>query len=398
MFLSYFIYNLIDFKILERYLSGFSHERRWESDVINNAVYLFCVVCLSAINNIGNPNINLLCFFICMILFGFTFKNSLVSSVLPLALYLGIGFIAEPVGILLTKHLLDKDLSFYFSYILSLAFSLFVRGAVIEIIRQYKKVQMQSVPLKISAVLLIILAIGIFECCTAIWLVWYLNVKIIDVYGLAVIVGVLLINILVLWLLEKYQNLFEHMRHNDLLLQEAEAKEAYYREVEASNYEIRKIRHDLKNRLLGISSLKDIALINKSIRSIIEELEGADSKIYTQNTVVNTILNIKINRAEKEKIRCKINVFIPKLINMDYGDAGILYGNLLDNSIEACKELPTKKRWIDVNIVYQTGILIIKISNSRTIINGVEGKNVIDRKNHGFGLKSVKGIVEKYGV
>ena len=289
MFLSYFIYNLIDFKILERYLSGFSHERRWESDVINNAVYLFCVVCLSAINNIGNPNINLLCFFICMILFGFTFKNSLVSSVLPLALYLGIGFIAEPVGILLTKHLLDKDLSFYFSYILSLAFSLFVRGAVIEIIRQYKKVQMQSVPLKISAVLLIILAIGIFECCTAIWLVWYLNVKIIDVYGLAVIVGVLLINILVLWLLEKYQNLFEHMRHNDLLLQEAEAKEAYYREVEASNYEIRKIRHDLKNRLLGISSLKDIALINKSIRSIIEELEGADSKIYTQNTVVNTI-------------------------------------------------------------------------------------------------------------
>ena len=121
MFLSYFIYNLIDFKILESYLSGFSHERRWESDVINNAVYLFCVVCLSAINNIGNPNINLLCFFICMILFGFTFKNSLVSSVLPLALYLGIGFIAEPVGILLTKHLLDKDLSFYFSYILSLA-------------------------------------------------------------------------------------------------------------------------------------------------------------------------------------------------------------------------------------------------------------------------------------
>ena len=83
---------------------------------------------------------------------------------------------------------------------------------------------MQSVPLKISAVLLIILAIGIFECCTAIWLVWYLNVKIIDVYGLAVIVGVLLINILVLWLLEKYQNLFEHMRHNDLLLQEARQK------------------------------------------------------------------------------------------------------------------------------------------------------------------------------
>ena len=27
----------------------------------------------------------------------------------------------------------------------------------------------------------------------------------------------------------------------------------------------------------------------------------------------------------------------------------------------------------------------------------MEGKNVIDRKNHGFGLKSVKGIVEKYG-
>ena len=40
----------------------------------------------------------------------------------------------------------------------------------------------------------------------------------------------------------------------EMLLQEAQAKEQYYNEVEKSNKEIRRIKHDLKNMLLAICS------------------------------------------------------------------------------------------------------------------------------------------------
>ena len=77
-------------------------------------------------------------------------------------------------------------------------------------------------------------------------------------------------------------------------------------------------------------------------------------------------------------------------MNIDYGDMGVLFGNLLDNAIEANQGVDRKKRWINVSSYI---LLIINIKNSKIRGSRRKKKGYL---NHGIGLNSVKQIVEKF--
>ena len=76
------------------------------------------------------------------------------------------------------------------------------------------------------------------------------------------------------------------------MLVEAKAKEQYYQEVEANDKKVRSIRHDLKNRLIGI-------LLGNLLDNAIEACEKTkesfiDLKIkYVKNTIFISISNSK---------------------------------------------------------------------------------------------------------
>ncbi len=78
----------------------------------------------------------------------------------------------------------------------------------------------------------------------------------------------------------------------------------------------------------------------------------------------------------------------------------VILGNLLDNALQAVL-LVTENRFIDFAIHYSKGMLLIKVTNPfKTPItkheNGVIVTSKADKKNHGYGLKSVNETVEKY--
>ncbi len=77
----------------------------------------------------------------------------------------------------------------------------------------------------------------------------------------------------------------------------------------------------------------------------------------------------------------------------------IIIANLLDNAIEACEKCAGEKI-IRVQLRYQNEKLFIAVSNT---YNGkVKGSKTLpetqkaDVTRHGFGLKNIKSIVEKY--
>ena len=79
-------------------------------------------------------------------------------------------------------------------------------------------------------------------------------------------------------------------------------------------------------------------------------------------------------------------------------DICILLGNLLDNAIEASRGNDRKE--IELYIMKNQGELEIKVENRITVpvLGGNTGLKTTkkDKKNHGFGIVSVKNIVEKY--
>lgn len=125
------------------------------------------------------------------------------------------------------------------------------------------------------------------------------------------------------------------------------------------------------------------------------QLEKAEQKLFTANAVVNGILNMKYVEIEAKQIEAKLDVKLPEILGITGTDLGVLFGNILDNAIEACESCK-KEKWIDLFAVYENhGIVICcKNSCSETVMDLHTRKS--DKRNHGFGLSSVKQIVEKY--
>ena len=100
--------------------------------------------------------------------------------------------------------------------------------------------------------------------------------------------------------------------------------------------------------------------------------------------------------ATKKNIKCYVSVAIPQKLKINYGDVGILLGNLLDNAIEACEK--TKESFIDLKIKYVKNTIFISISNSKNSEKvNIESTSKEDKENHGYGIYNIRNIVRQYG-
>ena len=193
---------------------------------------------------------------------------------------------------------------------------------------------------------------------------------------------------------DKLLQITEEKNQQEIMLVEAKAKEQYYQEVEANDKKVRSIRHDLKNRLIAMAS--DSNDVKEVVSELISDLDTDDNTIYTSNAVFNNIIKNKIAVATKKNIKCSISVAIPQKLKINYGDVGILLGNLLDNAIEACEK--TKESFIDLKIKYVKNTIFISISNSKNSEKvNIESTSKEDKENHGYGIYNIRNIVRQYG-
>ena len=215
---------------------------------------------------------------------------------------------------------------------------------------------------------------------------------------MVIIIMTITSNILMFKMFFKVIDTLSDNYEKEMLLLEAEAKEQYYQELEKSSREVRKIKHDLKNMLLAIcGKAKKQNEISEEIYKIIKELDESDKKIYTSNVVISTIINHKISQAKKLEIKTDVNIKVSKAIHIDYKDAGILLGNILDNAIEACEKIKKKERWIKIDMLHNKNTLFIEVCNSKgKELTNISKSSKSDAHNHGIGISSIKAITKKY--
>lgn len=206
------------------------------------------------------------------------------------------------------------------------------------------------------------------------------------------------LNCATLLALERRKRSVQEKHEKEMLLKEVRFNELYYGELEKSNVELAQIRHDLKNRLSPLCDIEegDIKQVRESIRNLYDELEASSPDVLTRNKALNSILKIKFDQARKENIQIEYQITVPKKFGMEYGDMGILFGNLLDNATEACRRCEQKK--IKLYVELKSNTLLVTISNTKSPEQkGTIGKtSKKDIFGHGIGLKSVSKIVNKY--
>ena len=180
------------------------------------------------------------------------------------------------------------------------------------------------------------------------------------------------------------------------------AQSQYYEAVEKSNNEIRKIRHDMKNNLSVLALLlenQDYARMTTYLSEINDSVQAADTGAHNGNTIADVILFDKTNKAAEAGCSLMIEGQFT-YTGMSAVDTCAIVGNILDNAIEAATLMPPGKREIKFKFARTDNYFIISESNHCQKLT-ISDNNVIsttksDKKNHGFGLLSIKEAVSHY--
>lgn len=127
--------------------------------------------------------------------------------------------------------------------------------------------------------------------------------------------------------------------------------------------------------------------------------KGAGNR-YTGLTTVDIMLNYKISAAEGFHIRFTVNADLYRCPLKDE-EICVLLGNLLDNSVDAVKDLPEQERWVKIILKSPNELFMLEIINPyRGMRKKKQGHYLTTKKEnsqmHGIGLGSVEKIVRSY--
>lgn len=166
----------------------------------------------------------------------------------------------------------------------------------------------------------------------------------------------------------------------------------------------RHLSHDLKHHMLVIKNYEKEGNY-EGLRNYIEEIEHefleTKKRVWTGNQIADMILEQKRTLAEQEGIAFTIQIVPIAQWPLNDNETCSLLCNLLDNAIEACKRLDSDiDKWISIKIENQKQLLFIKIENAVSEAPIMKKGRIIsvkqDKTRHGYGLKSVERIVNKY--
>lgn len=173
-------------------------------------------------------------------------------------------------------------------------------------------------------------------------------------------------------------------------------------EIRALHENVRRIKHDMKNHLMVIASYlngSDYDSARTYTSQILDKLNAVHSYIETGNSLLNHILNEKLNKARENGISVKAEIDNLSFAKMESLDFSALLSNILDNAIEACgnENSPEIEVVISQRRGYETILVKNKISVSVLAANPDLSTTKADGASHGMGIPQIKAITAKYG-
>lgn len=179
-----------------------------------------------------------------------------------------------------------------------------------------------------------------------------------------------------------------------------EMNRAYYSQLEQTQLQVRRLRHDMANHLQAMQALEGDAL-HRYIDELIDSPAMRSQTRYCENTVVNAVLQNKEPRIAALHIDAEITVALPADLPIQDLDLCALFANGLDNAIESCARMPVHERRLSVRARADKGLLIVRMRNRTPDLgpiapDGLPETHKRDREKHGFGLMNLRAIAARY--
>ncbi len=161
------------------------------------------------------------------------------------------------------------------------------------------------------------------------------------------------------------------------------------------------VRHEMSHHMIALMGLirnGENQRADDYIASVVKELEHLPVFRYSQNTLVNIIAGSYLDRAEKMGIEVKHSLLVPESLDILDEDLSVFLTNMFQNALEACQRIePEEKRYIHVKMYLHENFLFIGCANSMAPKQEAPSDSAEKKRLHGYGMKTMSHIAEKYG-
>lgn len=268
--------------------------------------------------------------------------------------------------------------------------------AVIQIIRLIAKRRSFSLHYRYYILLILVPIISIYQLNV---LTYYSEM---NIHYFISAIGFLFINVMIIYIFDTIIDKFQFKHENARLEQQMDYQDANYEKTVHSFKSVKRIIHDTNQQLLYIEECikrNEPAAALEHIRTTLNKVEGAYQRVNTGNLVIDALVTntLNIGQANGIRIETKLNLYSPE-ISIDRYDLCVVLGNMLDNAIEASKQVKmAEDRYVVITIFSNDTALFIHIVNYREQDVALLRSQKPNPENHGIGLMNIIRICDKYG-
>lgn len=194
----------------------------------------------------------------------------------------------------------------------------------------------------------------------------------------------------------------KHLTEIELSMQETYEKTQMKLKMDE---EISRIYHDLKHQLAAMD-LSELSVDKDRRKELADQLMDHVSQFEyvsdSGNTLLDSLLNHKIKATREKGITLELFMETENYDFLDSIDMCSIFGNILDNAIEAADRVRSgERRWIQIKSAVIQGVWILKAENSFSVPPLIENEKYISSKDgpkrNGIGISSIRYCVSKYG-
>ena len=216
------------------------------------------------------------------------------------------------------------------------------------------------------------------------------------ILGIVLITGVAFIAVLLCILFYRFLYVEKREREERIQREVLEKQFVYYQDKQKDEERVRSIYHDMKNHLLVLEH----QIHSPETAEMVEKLqrESYADYVHTGNDFLDVILKDKAGIAREKQIDFSVAVDMQEVDFIEPLDISTIFGNGLDNAIEASERLPEGQRVIQVKAGRVQDFLSIMMENNCQEESNQKKKGTSKKDDyfHGFGISNMKKAAEQY--
>lgn len=179
-------------------------------------------------------------------------------------------------------------------------------------------------------------------------------------------------------------------------------QEELFKDFENSIKEIKETKHNLRHQLLLIKEYIDTD-DKEHLLEYLDKIQYPLSKnigpALCKNRTANAVISHYVKIAQEESIEVSLNLQLPEVMNICDEDLCVIFGNCLENAVEACRRMKSGQRYIHLSALYKGNFLAITLDNSFDGKIIKKDNTFFSRKREheeGIGISTIRSVVRKY--